>query len=128
MKHINLCLKPVHFRYCALYLALAVGANIAVAEVTEENSIERIHTSPAGVEIHLQSSRAFPVRAIAPLLKVGPDVFGRSHRPASGDLNRLIFLLSHRSYERLRNGESVHVVYGDDPSPLAKWDFGAFQK
>ena len=96
--------------------------------VDDENLIEDIQSGPAGVEIHLQSSRAFPVRAIPPVLQIGSSRFDLSYRPATGDLNRLIFLLSPKAFARLHEGEPMRVRYGQGLSPKEQWDFGSFVK
>ena len=92
------------------------------------NVIQGIRRGPEGVEVEVTSSRAFPVRAIPPVLQVGSREFSRSLRPADGDLDTLIFLLEHREYARLRSGEPTYVVYGRGESPRERWDFGGFRK
>ena len=92
------------------------------------NTIEKISMRARGVEIQLKSSRAFPVRAIAPVLHIGSVTFDRSFRPEDGDLSRLIFLLSPMDYSRLQDGEPMRVVYGRGLSPQEQWDFGVLVK
>jgi len=126
MKQDKLRPGPISGSACVLLTALLAGTSLVEAVVSEENRIEHIQTCPGGVEVHLRSSRAFPVRAIPPVLQIGSEVFDRSYRPTSGELNRLIFLLPRGTRARLHKGESVHVLYGLDASPRATWDFGAF--
>lgn len=95
---------------------------------SDTNVIEDIAFGASGVEIHLLSSRAFPVRAIPPVLEIGSARFDRSHRPPDGDLTRLIFLIPPKTYAKLHAGDPVQVHYGQGASPRERWDFGPFSK
>jgi hypothetical protein len=96
------------------------------AVIKDVNVIENIQSGTAGVEVQLKSARAFPVRALPPVLRVGPQAFNRSFRPEDGDLQRLIFLISPKEFAQLRAGEPMYVIYGRGESPEERWDYGAF--
>jgi hypothetical protein len=92
------------------------------------NIITAVNVGDAGIEVHLQSSRPFPVRAMPPVLHIGSESFNRSFRPEDGDLKSLVFLLSTKEYAHFRGGEPVRVVYGRGVSPREQWDFGTLHK
>jgi len=113
-----------------LLLSLPEGALAAQRHSVSQdvNLIQGIHKGPEGIQVELTSSRPFPVRAVPPVLQVGSHEFGHSLRPSDGSLNTLIFLLEHREFAQLRPGDPTYVTYGQDASPLERWDFGGFQK
>jgi hypothetical protein len=113
---------------CLLTTSILMAGADEINAADDENVIEDIQFGQAGVEIHLQSSRAFPVRAIPPVLQIGSSRFDLSYRPASGDLNRLIFLLSPKAFAQLREGDPMRVRYAQGLSPKEQWDFGSFVK
>jgi len=94
----------------------------------DDNAVEKIRFGSEGVEIHLYSSRAFPVRALPPVLHIGSASFHRSYNPQDGDLHRLIFLLTRKAYAALKPGDPVLVIYGQGMSLREKWELGAFTK
>ena len=114
---------------CLLFTVAAAPSHAEEDTVSEDvNVIERVEFGAAGVEVLLRSSRPFPVRALPPVLQIGPEAFNRSFRPEDGDLNRLIFLIPSKDFAQLQAGDPTHVIYGRGGSPRERWDFGAFPK
>jgi hypothetical protein len=116
---------------CLSFLIGSMPADVSAGRgqmTQDDNAIEKIRFGSEGVEIHLYSSRDFPVRALPPVLHIGSVSFQRSYNPPDGDLHRLIFLLTRNAYARLKPGDPVLVLYGQGMSPRERWEFGAFDK
>jgi hypothetical protein len=114
---------------CLLLSVMAMSSNASEDALSEEdNVIERIKHTAAGVEVHLRSSRAFPVRALPPVLQIGSASFKKSFNPKDGDLHRLIFLIPHNAYTRLDADLPVRVVFGQGVSHRERWEFGTFKQ
>lgn len=95
-------------------------------------------------ELELWSPVPFPVRALAPILRIGNRDFGLSRYGAVYDLNTLIFSMSTAEYGTVDTGDPVAVYYGFFPDDLARdpdtaarldvadgwnlWTFGRFDK
>lgn len=114
---------------CLLFTLPVMPTDADESAVSDDiNSIENIEIGRNGVEIHLKSSRPFPVRAIPPVLQIGSKSFDRSKRAEGGELNSLIFVLSSKDFSHLQPADPVRVIYGRGESPKQQWDFGVFGK
>ncbi len=118
----------IYLSLATAFACLLFSVMPSSADDSDINSVEAIEFGATDVEIHLKSSRPFPVRAIPPVLQIGPTKFNRSLRTRNGDLNRLIFLLLPKEFAHLQTGEPMSVVYGLGVSTRERWNFGTFAK
>ena len=81
------------------------------------------------VTIELFSPRAFPVRALDPVLFIGERIFTR-YDFKNGDLHTLLYTLTSQEFERLPATAPVSIQYGFDALPESGdfWDFGILDK
>lgn len=80
-----------------------------------------------GVEVELASSRAFPVKGDAPLLKIGQQSFSLGRYPSNGDTHILIFTLTLDEFAKTSAKDHVQVVYQSGRPDLV-WNFGLLGK
>jgi hypothetical protein len=72
------------------------------------------------VEVEVNSSRAFPVQGLRPVLRIGDREFIYSRYAEGGTTHTLIFQLTPQEFDRTANGEPVILYYGEQGSgPMA---------
>ena len=77
------------------------------------------------VEIEIQADRPFEFGAMPPVLVIGKSAFGRSHFPADGNLNALIFVVEAAEYDALSAEARVSFGYLDATAELESPPKGA---
>lgn len=110
--------------FCLIFLFLGT----TLLNAGDVNLVKKTRTVTSGVEIEINSTRAFPVRNEIVILRIGAEEFTKSRYPEDGDLKTLIFTLTADEYARTNTGDKVTVYYGRDPSTENKWDFGVIDK
>ncbi len=110
---------------------VAIGLRLAVDEPAtqprcdqadstgEVNVLRQLRTLEGDYEIELWSRAPFPVRALAPVLRIGDRDFGLSrYGDQGGDLRTLIFSLTAAEYKTVSTGDLVAIYYGFFPDEL----------
>jgi hypothetical protein len=103
---------------------------LGAAAQSESTRIQSIGRVPAGVEIEVNSTRPFPVRALRPVLKVGGREFLISRYPDDGRHDTIFFLLSESEFSDLPDGAEVVIQYdrGAVTHPRSHWQAGELDK
>lgn len=114
-----------------LFCLLPLGAALPAGADTPQNSIRSIRTVLTGgrlitYDITVTSSAEFPMNDAVVTLSIGGKEFINSSYAPGGTLNTLVFSLTRREFQSLKNGAPVAVYYGQDNAaiPAAHWNFG----
>ena len=93
--------------------ALGAGPVRPAAAQTPDTVREmRLAADGTTVEIEVESTLEFAVRAEIAVLRIGKEEFTLSRSPADGSLHRLIFLVPAASFRALPDGAWMQVQYG----------------
>ena len=97
------------------------------AEV-EVNEIRHLWALPSGeVQIELYSSAQFEPKGELPVVTISARDFLMSGYGPNGDLHTIYFTLTAEEFRQLKDGDSVTVRYGRDPSTRRR-EFGRLSK
>ncbi len=103
------------------------GAEVTTRVVEHGNRVALLRRTSQGVEVHVESDTSFPVANELATLRVG-DEQARTSRYATGSLGRLVFTLDQTQFDRMQNGATVEVAYGEGESPARRWHAGVLDK
>jgi len=77
------------------------------------------------IEIELYNEKGFPVTNSLPILVLGKQTSNMGRYPDNGDLHYMKFEISEDEYQKIKEGDSIKLKFGETKSSL-QVEFGAF--